>query len=92
MNISLIFFVQVRGAASALRQFTFGFPQGAHLCPQGFSYYIDEILEIAEKHGVCAHLYADDTQHYTYLSHSAKEVVCIMEDCISDVKKCMLQN
>ena len=48
---------------------------------EGFSYSIDESQEIAEKHGICAHLYADDTQLYLLFSlndYSTEEAVCIM--------------
>ena len=86
---------QARGTNYAPRCLTFGFPQGSHIGPQGFSYYTDEIPGIAEKHGICAHLYADNTQLYLPFSlsdYSAEEAVRIMEDCINDVNKWMLQN
>ena len=87
--------VHVSGATSLPRHLTFGFPQGSHIGPQGFSYYTDEIPEIASKHGVSAHLYADDTQLYLPFSltpEGAERAVIKIEDCIDDVRKWMSVN
>ena len=65
----------------------FLFPQGAQVGPQGFSYCTDPVPVITEKHGVPAHLYADDTNLYLPFSltdNDAQEEVFIMEGCIDD--------
>ena len=41
-----------------------GFPRESVIGAQVVSYYTGEVPEIAEKHSVSAHLYADDTQLY----------------------------
>jgi len=63
--------------------------------PQGFSYYSDPVPEIAEEHGVSAHLYADDTQLYLPFSLTEEDsmrAVLQMEDCIEDIRKWMTCN
>ena len=47
------------------------------------------------KHGICAHLYADNKQlclTFSLNDYTAEEAVHIMEECISEVKKWMSQN
>ena len=62
----------------------------------GFSYYTDEIPEIAAAHGVSVHMYADDTQLYLPFSltmpECAQEAVIQIEDCIEDVRQWMTSN
>jgi hypothetical protein len=63
--------------------------------PQGFSYYSDPVPEIAEEHGISAHLYADDTQLYLPFSLTEEDsvrVVLQMEDCCEDTRGWMTQN
>ncbi len=78
------------------RIITFGFPQGSVSGPRDFSYYSDEVPEIAQKHWVSVHMYADDTQLYLPFELSATEcaesAVTQMEDCIEDIRKWMAIN
>ena len=88
--------VHVSGVSSSPRQLIFGLPQGSHIGPQGFSHYTDEVPEIAAKHGVSVHMYADDTQLYLPFSlatHDAQvAAVHVMEDCINDIRMWMSFN
>ena len=75
------------------RLLTFGFPQGSVSGPQDFSYYTDEIPEIARLHGLSVSMYADDTQLYLSFNLSSPDsgdlAVQQMEDCIEDIQKWM---
>ena len=87
--------MHVNGATSTPKQLTFDFPQGSVSGPQGFSYYSDPVPEIAEQHGVSAHLYADDTQLYLSFSltqEDAERATIQMEDCIEDIRRWMNKN
>jgi hypothetical protein len=88
--------IHVNGVTSVPRLLTFGFPQGSVSGPQDFSYYSDEVPQIALEHGVCVHMYADDTQLYLPFDLSspgaAESAVRQMEDCIEDILKWMTTN
>ena len=87
--------IHVNGAISSPKHLTFGLPQGSHIGPQAFSYYTDEVPEIAEGHGVSAHLYADDTQlflPFSLTSRDPRRAAHQIEDCIEDVRKWMQKN
>jgi hypothetical protein len=87
--------VSVNGATSIPRHLTFGFPQGSVSGPQGFSKYSDVVPEIADKHDISAHLFADDTQYYLPFSLTKKDsdnASVRMEDCCEDTRRWMTQN
>ena len=60
--------VRVGTKASKLYNVLFGVPQGSILGPLLFILYTSNITEIASRHGILIHLYADDTQLYVKLS------------------------
>ena len=65
--------VCVNGVCAQSDLVTFGFPQSSISGPQVFSYYTDEIPEIAELHGVSVSMYASDTQLYLSFNLSSPD-------------------
>ena len=57
-------FVQVNGACSASHVLEFGVPQGSALGPLLYSMYTSPLGDIARRHQMFYHFYADDTQLY----------------------------
>jgi len=60
--------VRIIDASSNARDLEFGVPQGSVLGPILFLLYIAPIYDILCRHGIDAHLFADDTQCYTGFS------------------------
>ena len=56
--------VKIKTSFSSASKLLFGVPQGSVLGPTLFSLYSSSIADIARKHGLSVHLYADDTDLY----------------------------
>ena len=56
--------VVIDGTASDVRDLKFGVPQGSVLGPKLFTMYLQPLGEIARKHNVMIHIYANDCQLY----------------------------
>ena len=87
--------VHVNGASSTQQELRLGVPQGSVLGPLLFSLYTTPLSEIADRHGVSIHFYADDTQVYLSSSVNKSDVekkLSCLEDCIADIRVWMLNN
>ena len=81
------------GVSSDSVNLTCGVPQGSVLGPILFNIYTQPLGEIARKHGLHYHFYADDTQLYTSFSvKGANTSVMSISNCIADVKTWMQSN
>ena len=88
--------VNINGCLSSFLPLLFGVPQGSVLGPQFFTIYSSPIANIARKHGLQVHMYADDTQLYLSfdLNNSCDEIAARsrIESCINDIKIWMTVN
>jgi hypothetical protein len=87
--------VFVDGVSSDPRTLLFGVPQGSVDGPFDFITYAGPIYDIATRHGLKAHLYADDTQiyiHFDLSMDSAEDARARLEACIADIRMWMRQN
>ena len=88
--------VNINGCLSSFLPLLFGVPQGSVLGPQFFTIYSSPIANIARKHGLQVHMYADDTQLYLSfdLNDACDETAsrARIELCIKDIKLWMTVN
>ena len=89
-------FVQVNGACSASHVLEFGVPQGSVLGPLLYSMYTSPLGEIARRHQMFYHFYADDTQLYiTFRTSSLSDMNLSnakLVNCVWDMDAWMLSN
>ena len=82
--------IQLNGESSDEMRLQFGVPQGSVLGPLLFTSYTAPLGEIARRHGVELHLYADDTQVYMSFSplsdESTTRTFQRIEACIAEIR------
>ena len=68
-------------------------PQGSVLGPLLFTLYSAPIASIERRHGLIAHLYADDTQLYiAFDQDDAVDTIKRIEACVMEIKEWMAMN
>jgi hypothetical protein len=81
------------GQHSASSIVTCGVPQGSVLGPILFLMYTADVLEIARRHGVGAHSYADDTQLYLHTkAEDCAATLARLMSCIAELSNWMSSN
>jgi len=85
--------VFLNGVSSESIALSCGVPQGSVLGPILFNIYSQPLGEIARKHGLKHHFYADDTQLYiSFAAKNTNNYVQLMNYCIADIKQWMQLN
>jgi len=83
--------VSVGKSLSSLYHLLCGVPQGSVLGPILFTIYILPMGDIARRHGITFHIYADDTQIYCSFDLSDSDnTKSRIENCIADIRLWMI--
>ena len=80
--------VSIDGMSSKSCLLRFGVPQGSVAGPFEFIIYTGPVHDIAVQHGLCVHMYVDDTQIYIEFDlepMAALEATKKMEACVADI-------
>jgi Reverse transcriptase (RNA-dependent DNA polymerase) len=79
--------VRVGSRISNVCNILFGVPQGSILGPLLFILYSSNITDIANRHGIFIHIYADDTQLYINLSiRDIEDAKLRLVQCFTDIQ------
>jgi hypothetical protein len=85
--------VLIDGVSSVAKDLKCGVPQGSVLGPWAFTCYTSPLEHIISKFNVSHHLYADDTQLYSFCSISElSSALSTMENCIQEICNWMAGN
>ena len=86
--------VIIGDTVSECKNLNFGVPQGSVLGPKIYCMYTKPISDIIAGHGLSHHCYADDTQLYIAIEHSANlhSELLRMERCVADIRNWMRHN
>ena len=86
--------VIIGDTVSECKDLNFGVPQGSVLGPKIYCMYTKPISDIIAGHGLSHHCYADDTQLYIAIEHSANlhSELLRMERCVADIRNWMRHN
>jgi hypothetical protein len=88
--------VVIDGVKSEPADLQYGVPQGSVLGPVTFTIYSSPIGEIARRHNLEIHLYADDTQLYVFFkikdATSQQDVLRTLQSCVSELRAWMAVN
>ena len=86
--------VIIGDTVSECKNLNFGVPQGSVLGPKIYCMYTKLISDIIAGHGLSHHCYADDTQLYIAIEHSANlhSELLRMERCVADIRNWMRHN
>ena len=84
--------VVVNGLKSEPFRLLYGVPQGSVLGTILFVLYIKPLDDIFDRHTVCHHSFADDTQMQNSSSlDQLNTTISAMQECVSDVKSWMTE-
>ena len=87
--------VYIDGSLSNQRYLNCGVPQGSCLGPLLFVMYTSTLFKVIERHLLEAHCYADDTELYLTFKpddvNAQDETIRAMEDCIKDIRSCLIE-
>ena len=85
--------VKIRMSFFSASKLLFGVPQGSVLGSTLLSLYSFSIADIARKHGLNVHLYADDTHIYLMFNQDATvSAISRIEACVAEIKSWMITN
>ena len=89
-------FISVGGATSENANLQYGVPQGSILGPKAFKRYSCPVSCIIQRHQLQYHIYADDTQIYTYFDvnnpESQEQAIKKIQSCVVEIKCWMMAN
>ncbi len=85
--------VKIEQASSSPRELATGFPQGSVLGPFAYPIYTSPLFDIAAKHGICIHMYADDTQLYvSFRPGEEADTQTRLHGAINEIRQWMADN
>jgi len=86
-------FVKINQDTSSVKPLNSGLPQGSLLGPFQFPPYTAPLFQIARRHNITMHMYADDTQLYIpFNSSEYASAIHTMQACIEDIRSWMNVN
>ena len=87
--------VVIEDAVCVAHEIGFGDPQSSVLDPKMYCMYTKPDSDIIQRHVLCHHSYADDTQLYMTMDHSNNNCrfgLAHIQLCVSEIKEWMKQN